>query len=144
MGCLCNFAQTRIEASPPSKWWVCQRDNSAVGTEATHRRRGRLILRRFPGDSRSGLVNILARWARGLVCFEHVIRECHTHGRLHVRLEWISTDRAVFQLASVDQMRIWFRPMYFMRFLCHADSLRRSCRHQCPVEIKLHHYLERI
>ena len=106
MGCLCNFAQTRIEASPPSKWWVCQRDNSAVGNEATHRRRGRLILRRFPGDSRSGLVNILARWARGLVCFEQMIRECHTHGRLHVPLEWISTDRAVFQLASVDQMRI--------------------------------------
>lgn len=79
----------------------------------------------------SSLAGILARLSR-LVCFEQMIRECHTHGRLHVRLEWIPTDRAVFQLASVDQMRIWFRPMYFMRFLCHADSLRRSCRHSMP------------
>jgi hypothetical protein len=39
-----------------------------------------------------------------------MIRKCHAHGRLHVRLERIATHRAVFQVASINQM--WPKPCF--------------------------------
>jgi len=66
----------------------------------------------------SSLAEILARLSN-LVCLEQVIRECQAHRRLNIRMEWIPADRAVFKVASVDQMRT--RLLVF-----HCPSVRRS------------------
>jgi len=39
------------------------------------------------------------------VCLAQVIRKCHTHGRLHIRLERVSANRAAFQVAIGNQVR---------------------------------------
>jgi hypothetical protein len=57
----------------------------------------------FPLRFAPQIVHIFARLT-GVVCLAHVIRKCLPHGRLHVGLEGKPTNRAVFQVASVNQM----------------------------------------
>src|SRR5271157_2602689 len=54
--------------------------------------------------STAHLVYVLGRLA-GLVGLAQVVRKCHAHGRLYVRLERGTADRAALQVAIGNQSR---------------------------------------
>ena len=65
------------------------------------------------------LAGVLARLS-GLVGLAEVLRERHTHGRLHVRWKRITADRTAFQIAIGNQMGLAgrFLGVFSAKLLC--------------------------